>query len=112
MIRRPPRSTLFPYTTLFRSLDARIPVFDAQREQIPPIDDDPVGNAAPFVGPLGRIRRGAQVPAPEEAGLMLRHQDGHPAAPLHQPLKILEPARREGEAIHPVGVAPVGGLTV
>src|SRR5258708_20031381 len=27
MIRRPPRSTLFPYTTLFRSLK---PVFDAQ----------------------------------------------------------------------------------
>src|SRR2546422_5833717 len=25
MIRRPPRSTLFPYTTLFRSLDALIP---------------------------------------------------------------------------------------
>src|SRR5215204_7265145 len=24
MIRRPPRSTLFPYTTLFRSIDARI----------------------------------------------------------------------------------------
>src|SRR5256885_12225556 len=24
MIRRPPRSTLFPYTTLFRSLDSRI----------------------------------------------------------------------------------------
>src|SRR2546430_5342294 len=28
MIRRPPRSTLFPYTTLFRSID---PVFTAQR---------------------------------------------------------------------------------
>src|SRR5688572_32499977 len=25
MIRRPPRSTLFPYTTLFRSLDDRLP---------------------------------------------------------------------------------------
>src|SRR5256885_2827139 len=25
MIRRPPRSTLFPYTTLFRSVDARLP---------------------------------------------------------------------------------------
>src|SRR2546430_8307525 len=25
MIRRPPRSTLFPYTTLFRSLRARLP---------------------------------------------------------------------------------------
>src|SRR3712207_8745111 len=30
MIRRPPRSTLFPYTTLFRSHDARIDV-DAVR---------------------------------------------------------------------------------
>src|SRR5689334_24482713 len=27
MIRRPPRSTLFPYTTLFRSLDCRGPEF-------------------------------------------------------------------------------------
>jgi len=25
MIRRPPRSTLFPYTTLFRSVDANAP---------------------------------------------------------------------------------------
>src|SRR5258707_8418307 len=25
MIRRPPRSTLFPYTTLFRSSEARVP---------------------------------------------------------------------------------------
>src|SRR5256885_10844952 len=28
MIRRPPRSTLFPYTTLFRSLDALEPLDD------------------------------------------------------------------------------------
>src|SRR3989442_3190003 len=28
MIRRPPRSTLFPYTTLFRSLDALLPLAD------------------------------------------------------------------------------------
>src|SRR3712207_7534199 len=28
MIRRPPRSTLFPYTTLFRSKDLRREVFD------------------------------------------------------------------------------------
>src|SRR2546430_12982921 len=27
MIRRPPRSTLFPYTTLFRSLNRRVQVF-------------------------------------------------------------------------------------
>src|SRR2546427_1329359 len=35
MIRRPPRSTLFPYTTLFRSL-----VEIAQTEAIRPIDND------------------------------------------------------------------------
>src|SRR2546427_5556993 len=28
MIRRPPRSTLFPYTTLFRSLDPRLRTHD------------------------------------------------------------------------------------
>src|SRR2546429_4839043 len=32
MIRRPPRSTLFPYTTLFRSL-----VFQSQRQQSLPV---------------------------------------------------------------------------
>src|SRR5258708_18957439 len=31
MIRRPPRSTLFPYTTLFRSGDRDRPGVDAQR---------------------------------------------------------------------------------
>src|SRR2546427_7519139 len=31
MIRRPPRSTLFPYTTLFRSLE---PLPEAQRERL------------------------------------------------------------------------------
>src|SRR3712207_6898917 len=31
MIRRPPRSTLFPYTTLFRSLQSRLHRFDSGR---------------------------------------------------------------------------------
>src|SRR2546429_6614259 len=33
MIRRPPRSTLFPYTTLFRSNQERLGVFFAQFNQ-------------------------------------------------------------------------------
>src|SRR3989441_8030171 len=33
MIRRPPRSTLFPYTTLFRSEPARLAARPAEREQ-------------------------------------------------------------------------------
>src|SRR5438034_8841042 len=43
MIRRPPRSTLFPYTTLFRSMrnqsifvDGGPPAFRARRRQAPP----------------------------------------------------------------------------
>src|SRR5256885_6564881 len=31
MIRRPPRSTLFPYTTLFRSAQARLPAYAHSR---------------------------------------------------------------------------------
>src|SRR2546422_4289415 len=33
MIRRPPRSTLFPYTTLFRSVEQRVERRGPQREQ-------------------------------------------------------------------------------
>src|SRR3989442_16045706 len=33
MIRRPPRSTLFPYTTLFRSLTLRLGVLQAQLDR-------------------------------------------------------------------------------
>src|SRR5256885_7997726 len=36
MIRRPPRSTLFPYTTLFRSVDERIAVAAALVERVHP----------------------------------------------------------------------------
>src|SRR3712207_7178834 len=34
MIRRPPRSTLFPYTTLFRSQTDLVPVGDDQRQHL------------------------------------------------------------------------------
>src|SRR5258707_9991339 len=34
MIRRPPRSTLFPYTTLFRSINARKSGFDGRRLRV------------------------------------------------------------------------------
>src|SRR3989449_7794670 len=39
MIRRPPRSTLFPYTTLFRSLHARRSTahHDEREERAPPL---------------------------------------------------------------------------
>src|SRR2546425_11229532 len=64
MIRRPPRSTLFPYTTLFRSLDrsrvywnqciiARFTVFSRARLEGPPSWDPPdaVGFWSEVMGP-------------------------------------------------------------
>src|SRR3989454_11597695 len=51
MIRRPPRSTLFPYTTLFRSLRKRLPLMvGAQRERPPAperVAEDEVEGAQP-----------------------------------------------------------------
>src|SRR2546426_4060868 len=40
MIRRPPRSTLFPYTTLFRSLDAEPQEVPVLRELLLPHQQD------------------------------------------------------------------------
>src|SRR3712207_9495969 len=46
MIRRPPRSTLFPYTTLFRSTHGRLQRRDAAGDRRP----DDVGAAAVHLG--------------------------------------------------------------
>src|SRR6202008_170129 len=56
MIRRPPRSTLFPYTTLFRSRDAdRAPVAMAHRDRL---DREPVARGeAQLDGAVGRQLR-------------------------------------------------------
>src|SRR2546425_8698317 len=53
MIRRPPRSTLFPYTTLFRSLArvarpaARSPAPDARRARVSARDGAAASRSAP-----------------------------------------------------------------
>src|SRR5256885_6802727 len=59
MIRRPPRSTLFPYTTLFRSRQLLEPSFDEGREQRP---------RALAVGFLPFRERGAQPHAIDHGG--------------------------------------------
>src|SRR3712207_7422528 len=40
MIRRPPRSTLFPYTTLFRSLEAAVESGDFGETALTGLDDE------------------------------------------------------------------------
>src|SRR5687767_15240787 len=60
MIRRPPRSTLFPYTTLFRSLHAEVAVGDARD--------------------LGQVRDDQHLRPTGQASERLRHRDRGAAA--------------------------------
>src|SRR5256886_17670665 len=58
MIRRPPRSTLFPYTTLFRSVWGLVPVFLAARG----VTLDRIGVVTatyPLVWGMGQLATGA-----------------------------------------------------
>src|SRR5688572_31230378 len=54
MIRRPPRSTLFPYTTLFRSLSARGRDGARAQPDRPPAGDPVLGHRRGARLPLGR----------------------------------------------------------
>src|SRR2546426_4271228 len=49
MIRRPPRSTLFPYTTLFRSGPRRVGRAPASRDHLLPRIEEQVGGGDPLV---------------------------------------------------------------
>src|SRR3712207_8779646 len=57
MIRRPPRSTLFPYTTLFRSL-RRLPVADPRGDPVPAGAQRLVDPARALRGLRGQGHRG------------------------------------------------------
>src|SRR3712207_8525723 len=57
MIRRPPRSTLFPYTTLFRSTWTGGSGFPATPSRAPgPQSRSPATSSAPQLGRSGRLR--------------------------------------------------------
>src|SRR2546426_9457245 len=58
MIRRPPRSTLFPYTTLFRSHDGRPPVHVVGRQGGAEDADDELPHLV-RLEPLAGLDRGA-----------------------------------------------------
>src|SRR2546422_7033595 len=68
MIRRPPRSTLFPYTTLFRSLS---------RPRNPSRLQRPSSGTSG-----GRGARGGRGPAPNQVGLPHRRQRDRESTPL------------------------------
>src|SRR3712207_7117062 len=76
MIRRPPRSTLFPYTTLFRSLTLGAPELEVRADPLV------VAAARPYVAAGGHAVGGVAVPLaaqqPAERG---PHAVGHDQAP-------------------------------
>src|SRR2546430_8784201 len=64
MIRRPPRSTLFPYTTLFRS------ACHAKRRRVVPVDRQPSGATDALVGEMldEQFDRSSGIPTPPVGG--------------------------------------------
>src|SRR5690242_21520227 len=75
MMRRPPRSTLFPYTTLFRSLVRR--AAGAEREVPARHDPRPLGHVHRPRDPLRRHgeRRGAGALPRADPGALLRSEE-------------------------------------
>src|SRR3712207_236129 len=98
MIRRPPRSTLFPYTTLFRSLTLGAPELEVRADPLV------VAAARPYVAAGGHAVGGVAVPLaaqqPAERG---PHAVGHDQAPAADgnPGVVVE---LEHHTDHPVAV--------
>src|SRR2546426_8612253 len=77
MIRRPPRSTLFPYTTLFRS-GASVHATDRKRR-------DPV----PLLGILGASGEGAQLHLGKAASHILDDRSEEHTSELQSPCNLV-----------------------
>src|SRR3712207_7401672 len=80
MIRRPPRSTLFPYTTLFRSLETSRRESEAILPRRGP--DDPLRGDIPSTrlrppGPNERVLRWPIAAAPRSAPAILERSEEH-----------------------------------
>src|SRR5256885_12180097 len=101
MIRRPPRSTLFPYTTLFRSFQRRL----AHRRGAYGGTDGGVRQAA-----RGRRReraeqRGMRRVAPHARGVPLEHRSEEHTSELQSPCNLvcrllLEKQKLQSREIH------------
>src|SRR2546430_15879536 len=88
MIRRPPRSTLFPYPTLFRSVDTVIDGAAAGTSDPPAFDEDTSRRLQDDKQDLERQRLMAQASAPPEddndlgSGQRFSANDHMPTAPV------------------------------
>src|SRR5256886_16331601 len=107
MIRRPPRSTLFPYTTLFRSADPRnfpaVVEVAVQEQTVLRVVDD-YRTAPVQLGRERNVRHRDDFAAAQADGALVEHSgidvDGHSPALLDDPVD----RRRERGHVIPVPV--------
>src|SRR2546426_10096971 len=84
MIRRPPRSTLFPYTTLFRSLhEAHVSLHAGERDAVNLVNGE--------LSRLGQGRPFREARKAEEAALLARKER---VAQLHEAAESLLPPQK------------------
>src|SRR5256885_9422407 len=67
MIRRPPRSTLFPYTTLFRSVPSTSKITTCAIEYLPSLQAEPIRDS-----PYELIKGGLSLPDPSTHSVLFR----------------------------------------
>ncbi len=93
-------------------LERRLMNLMLQDEQITAVQQDPERRPDALAGPLGRVRGGLDVAAPDELGAVGARQHGGPARPEQDPLDGAEPPGRDREAVHRVGegCVHVGGV--
>src|SRR5919108_822369 len=111
MIRRPPRSTLFPYTTLFRSVDANVALGM-------PVDGRDYGQGAQILCDLGvkSMRLLTNNPAKrvglEGYGLTIVGREPLPIRPNPENLRYLQTKRdRMGHELHDLDEHEAGTVT-
>src|SRR5256885_11478162 len=100
MIRRPPRSTLFPYTTLFRSVDPGGDLMRPMGDRAVEAFGDPRGEAPFPTGGLGPARIPLLVVLEPLSKLLMSL---HVINPLIRGLRLVirRRARRRGCRFHP-----------
>src|SRR2546427_8905009 len=93
MIRRPPRSTLFPYTTLFRSLENRVlcDAFDEQAKALLALQKGLLRLPPDEIGPCRRLLRIARLSAMLRGATCVWTQSCSSFSA--QPAKLSDPAR-------------------
>src|SRR3712207_7468086 len=75
MIRRPPRSTLFPYTTLFRSRDPLCALRQPPGPRLPRRDDDAEEHAALREQPVDQAGREVKIEPAAKYGSSRRSEE-------------------------------------